>query len=94
MSLNHPDRFNLTIETYANTLASEQGALSNISSDRDDFLLPNGTIGSTDSSYPRRIRVSIPNSNRIVEVQYPTQRLIAVMNMDAQRLRLISEPKP
>jgi hypothetical protein len=94
VSLNHPDRYNLTVETYANTLESEKGALSNIVSDKDDFVASNGTIATADLSYPQRVKFFIPNSGKIVEVQYPTNRRGDDVIVDAQRLQLISEPKP
>jgi hypothetical protein len=93
VSVNHPDRYNLTIETYASNLVREQKNFSNASSDKDDFLASNGTFGTTDLSYPQRVQFSIANSGKIVEVQYPSVRRLGDLHVDAQRLQLISGPK-
>lgn len=94
VSLNHPDRFNLTIETYSKKLKSEQPARSNISSDRDDFIASDGTIGTTYSQMPQRVTFAMPNSGKSVEVQYPSPKRIYDVYVDGQRLKLISEMKP
>lgn len=93
VSVNHPDRFNLTIETYSKTLTREQPARSNISTDRDDFVASDGTVGSMDSSRPQIARFSIPDTGKVVEVQYPSIKRIYDAYVDGEKLRLISEPK-
>lgn len=72
VSLNHPDRFNLTVETYSPSLQSEQPALSNISSDRDDFVTADGTVVGRDAVRPKIVRFSLPETVKLVEVQYPS----------------------
>lgn len=94
VSVNHPDRFNLTIETYSKTLESEQPAMSSISSDRDDFVASDGTIGTIYSSSPQRVTFAIPGAGKIVEVQYPSVKRIYDVYVDGERLKLISETKP
>lgn len=94
VSLNHPDRYDLTIETYSKTLGSEQPAMSNIYSDRDDFVASDGTVGTLYSSSPQRASFSIPGDDRVVEVQYPSTRRIYDVYVDGERLKRISESKP
>lgn len=94
VSLNHPDRFNLTVETYSKTLTREQLGRSNISTDRDDFVTSDGTVGSMDSSRPQIVRFSVPNTDKVVEVQYPSTKRIYDVYVDGEELRLISEAKP
>ncbi len=93
VSVNHPDRFNLTIETYSKTLERERPAWSNISTDRDDFVASDGTVGSTDSSRPQIVRFSVPDTDKVVEVQYPSTKRIYDVYADGERLKLISETK-
>lgn len=93
VSLNHPDRFNLTVETYSRTLTREQPSRSNISTDRDDFVASDGTVGSRDSSRPQIARFSMPNTDKVVEVQYPSTKRIYDVYVDGEDLRLISEAK-
>lgn len=94
VSVNHPDRFNLTVETYSKILTREQPARSNISTDRDDFVASDGTVGSMDSSRPQIAHFSIPETGKVVEVQYPSTKRIYDVYTDGEELRLISEPKP
>ncbi len=93
VSVNHPDRFNLTVETYSKTLTREQPARSNISTDRDDFMTSDGTVGATDSSRPQIVTFSMPDTGKIVEVQYPSTKRIYDVYEDGERLKLISESK-
>lgn len=93
VSLNHPDRFNLTIETYAKALQREQPARSNISTDRDDFVASDGTAGSIDSQRPQIVRFSVPDTDKVVEVQYPSTKRIYDVYVDGEQLELISKTK-
>lgn len=93
VSINHPDRFNLTVETYSKTLAREQLSRSNVSTDRDDFVASDGTIGSMDSPTPQIVRFSLPETSKVVEVQYPSTKRIYDVYVDGEGLRLISEAK-
>jgi len=94
VSLNHPDRFNLTVETYSRSLRSEKQGISNISSDRDDFVASDGTIGTVYSPKPQMVTFAMPGTDKIVEVQYPDVRRIYDVYADAEQLKLISETKP
>jgi hypothetical protein len=93
VGLNHPDRYNLTIETYARTLKSEQAAPPNIMSDNDDFVALNGTNGITYLSDPRMVTFKPLNTDKTVEVQYPSGTPANDILVDAERLKLISEIK-
>lgn len=94
VSVNHPDRFNLTVETYSKALTREQPGRSNLSTDRDDFVASDGTVGSTDSSRPHIVKFSIPSTDKVVEVQYPSTKRIYDVYVDGELLTLISETKP
>jgi len=93
VSLNHPDRFNLTIETYSKSLVREQHGRSTISTDRDDFVASDGTVGSRDASRPQIVRFTMPDTGKIVEVQYPSTKRIYDVYVDGESLRPISEVK-
>lgn len=93
VSINHPDRFNLTIETYSKTLMREQPSRSNIATDKDDFVASDGTIGALDSLRPQIARFSIPDTDKVVEVQYPSTKRVYDVYVDGEALTLISEPK-
>lgn len=91
VSLNHPDRFNLTIETYSKSLLSESKTLSNLSTDKDDFLASNGTAATVYSERPVMVSFAIPNTDSRVEVQYPSGQRIYDVYSDAEQLKLISK---
>ena len=91
VSLNLPDRFNLTIETYSKKLGSESPGMLNISSDRDDFVTSSGTSATIYSDQPQRVQYAIPGADKYAEVQYPSAQRIYDMYKDGERLRLISE---
>lgn len=91
VSLNHPDRFNLTIETYSKSLLSESSKFSTVTSDRDDFLASNGTTASIYSERPVMVTFGITSTDSRVEVQYPSGARIHDMYADAERLTLISK---
>jgi hypothetical protein len=93
VSLNHPDRFNLTVETYARSLTSEKRGVSNLSSDRDDFVASDGTVGTVYSPKPQLVTFAVPGTDKTVEVQYPDARRIYDVYVDAERLTFISETK-
>lgn len=93
VSLNLPDRFNLTVETYARSLAREEKGRSNLSSDRDDFVASDGTLGTVYSPKPQMVTFAVPGTDKVVEVQYPETKRIYDIYFDAERLRLISETK-
>ena len=94
VSLNLPDRFNLTVETYAKSLASEEKGMSNLSSDRDDFVASDGTVGTVYSPKPQMVTFAVPGTDKVVEVQYPETKKIYDVYVDAEKLSLISESKP
>ncbi len=91
VSLNAPDRFNLTVETYANSLTSELPSKSNLSSDKDDFLTSNGAVSSIYSDHPRIVRYAVPRTDKYVEIQYPSNTSIFDVYQAEGRLKLISE---
>lgn len=91
VSLNHPDRFNLTVETYSRTLQSETQTMSNLSSDRDDFITSNGTVITTFTDRPQLVKYKLPGSDKYVEVQYPSDKRRYDMYKTGDRLKLISE---
>lgn len=93
VSLNHPDRFNLTVETYSPSLQNEQPGLSNISSDRDDFVTADGTVVDRDSARPKMVRFSMPETGKLVEVQFPSTARIYQAYVDREIPNLISEVK-
>lgn len=93
VSLNHPDRFNLTVETYSKSLKSEQPALSTLSSDRDDFVESDGTIRAIDALRPRIVHYAIPHVDSRVEVQYPSTERMHDIYVEGESLKLISETK-
>lgn len=68
--------------------------MSNISSDRDDFVASDGTVGTVYSPKPQMVTFVVPGTDQIVEVQYPDVRRIYDVYVDAERLKLISETKP
>lgn len=94
VSLHHSDMFNLTIETESKILGSDYPAMSDIVSDKDDFVTSRGVVGTVYSSAPQRVRFSIPSTDKIVEVQYPLTKRIYDVYVDGERLKLISETKP
>ena len=94
VSLNHPDRFNLTVETYVKSLGSEERGVSNLSTDRDDFVTSDGTVGTVYSPKPQLVTFAVSGTNKVVEVQYPDNKRIYDVYVDAERLKLISETKP
>lgn len=94
VSLNLPDRFNLTVETYANSLQNEKKGIANLFSDRDDFTASNGTVGTTYSAKPLMVTFNMPGTDKVVEVHYPESKRIYDVYVDAEYLRLISETKP
>lgn len=94
VSLDHPDRFNLTVETYASSLASEEKAVSSLSTDRDDFVASDGTVGTVYSSKPQMGTFAMPGTGKTVEIHYPDVKRIYDVYLDAEQLRLISEVKP
>lgn len=91
VSLNNPDRFNLVIETFSSTLRSEVPALSNLSSDKDDFITASGTVVSTFADRPQLARFSILGADKYVEVQYPSNKIAYDLYKTGNRLKLISE---
>lgn len=91
VSINHPDRYNLTIETFSSTLKSEVPALSNLSSDKDDFITSSGTVISTFADRPQLARFSILGADKYVEVQYPSNKMAYDLYKTGNRLKLISE---
>ena len=93
VSLNLPDRFNLTVETYTKSLASEEKGMSNLSSDRDDFVASDGTVGTVYSPKPQMVTFAVPGTDKVVEVQYPETKRVYDVYVDAENLRLISETK-
>ncbi len=93
VSLHLPDRFNLTVETYAKSLASEEKGMSNLSSDRDDFVASDGMVGTVYSSKPQMVTFAVPSTGKIVEVQYPKPKGIYDVYVDAENLSLVSESK-
>lgn len=93
VSLNHPDRFNLTVETYSPSLQNEQPGQSNISSDRDDFVTADGTVVDRDSVHPKMVRFSMPETGKLVEVQFPSTARIYQAYVDREIPNLISEVK-
>lgn len=94
VSLPRPDRFELTVETYANSLRSEEKGISNLSSDRDDFVASDGTVGTVYSLKPQMVTFAVPGTGKVVEVQYPENKRIYDVYVDAERLSPISESKP
>ena len=94
VSLNHPDRFNLTVETYDTSLASEGRGMSSLFTDRDDFVASDGTVGTVNSPKPQMVTLAVPGTKKVVEVQYPDAQRIYDVYFDAEHLRLISESKP
>ena len=94
VSVNDADRFNLTVESYARNLVHERKTLSNIASDKVDFVSSNGTMGTISSAHPQIVTFSLPNSDTTVDVQYPTASGAGQANGDAKQLKLISESKP
>ncbi len=93
VSLNHPDRYNLTVETYDKSLASEEEGLSSLATDRDDFVASDGTVGRIYSPRPQKATFAIPGTHKVVEIQYPDSQRIYDVYRDAESLRLISETK-
>ncbi len=91
VSLNAPDRFNLTVETYSKSLTSESPGKSNLSSDKDDFLTSNGAVSSIYSDHPQTVRYAVPRTDKYVEVQYPSNTSIFDVYKGEGRLKLISE---
>jgi hypothetical protein len=91
VSLNHPDRFNLTVETYSNTLSGESAALSNLSTDKDDFTTSDGTEATVYAERPKRVTYAIPSTDKYVEVQYPSSKRIYDVYQDSEKLKLISK---
>ena len=87
-------RFNLTVETYARSLHSEEKGISNLSSDRDDFVAADGTVGTVYSPRPQMATFAVPGTDKVIEVQYPNTKRINDVYVDAENLRLISESKP
>ena len=94
VSLNSPDRFNLTVETYESSLANEKSGMSGLSTDRDDFVASNGTVVTVDSSKPQMVTLAMPGTDKMAEVHYPNAKRIDAVYLDAEHLRLISETKP
>jgi len=94
VNLNSPDRYNLTIETYTNTLNSEVPAFSNLSSDKDDFVTANGTVVSTFADRPQLARFTILGTDKYVEVQYPSNKIGFDLYKTGNRLKPISELQP
>lgn len=94
ISLNLPDRFNLTIETYDSKLISEEQGMSNVFSDKDDFVAANGTVGTYYSAKPQRMTLAIPGTDKKVEIDYPSTKRIYDLYHDAEHLVLISETQP
>lgn len=93
VSLNHPDRYNLTVETYDRSLASEERGLSSLATDRDDFVASDGTVGTVHSPKPQMVTLAIPGTQKVVEIQYPDAQRIYDVYRDAEHLRLISESR-
>lgn len=91
VSLNHPDRLDLTVETYSNTLKKELPAYSSILTDRDDYITADGTVGTRETSSPHLVRFSLPVTGKIVEVQYPSASGMYDVYVAGDGLRLISE---
>lgn len=91
VSVNHPDRYNLTVETYDQSLDSEEPGLSSLVTDRDDFVASDGTAGTVYSPKPQMVTLAIPGTQKVVEVHYPDAQRIYDVYRDAEHLRLISE---
>lgn len=93
VNLNHPDRLDLTVETYSNTLKKELPANSSILTDRDDFITADGTAGTRQSASPHIVRFSLPDTGKIVEVQSPSTSGMYDVYVAGDGLKLISEAK-
>lgn len=91
VSLNAPDRFNLTVETFSKLNSSEMPFISNLASDKDDFLTSNGAVSSIYSDHPQTVRYAVHNASQYVEVQYPSNTSIFDVYKGDARLKLISE---
>jgi len=85
------NRFNLVAETFSNTSKSEVPALSNLSSDRDDFVTANRAIVSTFVERPQLVQFSIRRTDKYVAVQYPSNRIRYDLYKTGNRWKLISE---
>ena len=91
VSLNTPDRYNLTVETYSKSISSETPSKSNVSSDKDDFLTSNGAVSSIYSDHPQIVQYAVPQTDKYVEVQYPSNTSIFDVYKGQGLLKLISE---
>ncbi len=91
VSLNTPDRYNLTVETYSKSASNELPGKSNVSTDKDDFLTSSGAISSIYSDHPQTVKYVVPRSDKYVEVQYPSNTSIFDVYKGEGRLKLISE---
>ncbi len=91
VSLNTPDRYNLTVETYSRSVTSELPGKSNAFTDKDDFMTSGGAASSIYSDHPQTVKYAVARSDKYVEVQYPSNTSIFDVYKGEGRLKLISE---